>query len=264
MWKLLLVPPLLYLLILLLFAALQTRMLFPAGAVGRAGPLPESAERLTLETPGGETLHGVRIPGAGGPLILGFGGNAWNADAAADYLHRLYPQADIVAFHYRGYAPSTGTPSAAALIEDAAFVHDRMVERLKPDRVVAVGFSVGSGVAAHLAAARPLDGAILVTPFDSLAAVGADHYPWLPVRLLFRHAMEPAEALRDSPVPVAILAAEQDRLIPPKRTEALRAAVKTLVYERTVGGAGHNDIYERSEFHLAMREALRRIEAPGR
>ena len=187
MLKLLFVPAVLYLLVLLLVFALQTKMLFPTGSVGRPGLLPRSAERLTLETPGGETLHGVHVPGAGGTLVLGFGGNAWNADSAAEYLHQLYPQANVVAFHYRGYGPSTGAPSAAALIEDAPLIYDRMVERLQPERVVAVGFSVGSGIAAQLAAERPLDGAILVTPFDSLTSVGADHYPWLPVRLLFRH-----------------------------------------------------------------------------
>ena len=261
MWKLLLVPAILYLLILLLVFALQTKMLFPTGSVARPGPLPRSAERLTLETAGGDTLHGVHVPGSSGTLVLGFGGNAWNADSAAEYLHRLYPQADVVAFHYRGYAPSTGAPSAAALMEDAALIHDRMVERLRPRRVGASGFSVGSGVAAQLAAERPLAGAILVTPFDSLSAVAADHYPWLPVRLLFRHQMEAAEALRGSDVPVAIVAAERDTLILPRRTEALRAAAGNVVYECNVRGAGHNDIYEMSEFQLAMREALRRIEA---
>lgn len=264
MWKLLLLPPVFYLLILLLVFALQTGMLFPARMAGPAPPLPPSAERLTLETPAGETLHGVHIRGGGGPLILGFGGNAWNAEAAADYLHQLYPTAEVVAFHYRGYRPSTGSPSAAALLEDARFLHDRMVERLKPERVVAVGFSVGSGVAAQLAADRPIDGAILVTPFDSLSAVGADHYRWLPVQLLFRHHIEPAAALRASRVPVALVAAERDTIILPRRTEGLRASAGNLVYDRTVRGAGHNDIYDRPAFRLAMREALERIEAAAR
>ena len=48
-------------------------------------------------------------------------------------------------------APSTGSPSAKALMADAPLVHDLAVERVKPERVVAAGFSIGSGVAASLA-----------------------------------------------------------------------------------------------------------------
>ncbi|HEX9954406.1 MAG TPA: alpha/beta fold hydrolase [Allosphingosinicella sp.] len=257
---LLFVPLTLYLLILLLLFTMQTRMVFPAGAAaGGASPLPPGTERLSLTTPNGDTLHGSRIPAArdgSAPLILGFGGNAWNADAAALTLHGLYPQAEIVIFHYRGYAPSTGTPSAKALNADALLIHDEIVRRAPGRRVVAVGFSVGTGVAAHLAANRPLAGAILVTPFDDLARVAADHYPWLPVRLLFRHRMDSAAHLRESRVPVAIVAAGHDTLILPRRTDALRAAVANLAYDRTIRTSGHNDIYDHPTFPHAMREAL--------
>ena len=260
MWalKLLGVVAGLYLLIVAAIYFLQSRILFPAGMVGPAGRLPAAAERLVLETPDGVRLHGVRIPGEG-PLILGFGGNAWNAEAAADYLHQLYPGAEIVAFHYRGYRPSTGAASAVALLEDAPFLYDRIAAERPGRPVVAVGFSIGSGVAAHLAAERPLAGVILVTPFDSLARVAGGHYPWLPVRLLFRHRMEPAEALSGSRVRTAILAAGNDTLIPPQRTEALRRTAPNLAYDRTIAGATHNDIYERSAFQQAMREALRAV-----
>jgi len=262
MWKLLLVPALLYAAILILVFAFQARLLFPASAVGGAGPLPSGAERLSLDTSGGDRLHGVRIRPAAPPsgtLILGFGGNGWNAETAATYLHELYPEADVVAFHYRGYRPSTGAPAAKALIEDAPLVFDLAVARVRPARTVAVGFSVGSGVAASLAPRRPLDGLILVTPFDSLSRVAAGQYPWLPVRWLFRHEMRSAEWLSGSHVPVAIIAAERDTLIPPPRTDGLRRAAGRIVYDRTVAGAGHNDIYDRPDFRAAIREALARV-----
>lgn len=258
---LLLLPLFLYLVILVLLFTLQTRMVFPASAAAAgAMALPPGAERLTVATPDGHTLHGSRIPPAreepGRPLILGFGGNAWNADAAALTLHRLYPEAEIVAFHYRGYAPSTGTPAAKALTDDALLIHDEIARRAPGRRIVAAGFSVGTGVAAHLAAHRPLAGAILVTPFDDLARVAADHYPWLPVRLLFRHRMDSAARLRDSKVPVALVAGGHDTLILPRRTEALRQAAGNIVYDQTIAGAGHNDIYDHPRFASAMREAL--------
>jgi len=262
MWKLLFIPLLLYLALLGIVFAFQGRLLFPAGSVGGAGPLPAGAQHLTLETADGDRLYGVHLPPArpsSGTLILGFGGNGWNGEVAAVYLHGLYPEADVVTFHYRGYYPSTGASSAQALLDDAPEVYDFAVRRLRPARIVAVGLSIGSGVAASLAPKRRLDGLILVTPFDSLKAVAAGQYGWLPIRWLFRHEMKPAEWLRGSPVPTAIVAAERDSLIRAPRTEGLRRATGHLVYDKTIAGAGHNDIYDRPEFRAAMREALARV-----
>jgi pimeloyl-ACP methyl ester carboxylesterase len=246
----------------LLFAMieLQAQLLFPTHAVGPPGPLPAGAERWSIETPDGDALHGVHIlpaqPSGQSPLILGFPGNAWNSEDAATLLHQLYPKAHVVAFHYRGYRPSTGSPSAAALIADAPLVYDYAVGRLKPARTIAVGFSIGTGVAATLAGARPLSGLILVTPFDSLKAVAQSLYPWLPVGPFFRHQIDAAAALEGAKVPTAIIAAAHDHIVHPERTAALRPRVGKLVFDRTIAGAGHNDIYAREEFTAAMREAL--------
>jgi dienelactone hydrolase len=259
---LLLVPVLIYAAICAAVFFFQTALIFPVSQVGPAGPLPPGAARVQLRVASGERLAGLHIPprpdtGQGEPpLILGFGGNAWNADAMAAYLHDLYPGAEVVAFHYRGYPPSEGSPGAGALRDDALAIFDWAARQFPNRRRVAIGFSIGSGVAAWLAAQRPLDGAILVTPFDSLAAAAADHYPWLPVRLLFRHDFPAAADLRGSRVPIAILAGGNDGLILPARTDALRRAVRDLAFDRTIAGAGHNDIYERLEFRAAMQAAL--------
>lgn len=239
----------------------QADVIFPVHAVGEPGPLPRGAERLTLQTQDGHTLHGVLIPPARAArgektLILGFAGNAWNSEDALTFLHQLYPEAYVAGFHYRGYRPSTGRPSAEALLGDAPLVHDLAVERVDPDRTVAVGFSIGTGVAADLARRRRIDGLLLVTPFDSLKAVASDLYPMLPVGMLFSHEMNSAAALKANDVPVAIVAAERDSIIPPKRTEALRQSIANLRFDRTIRGAGHNDIYHRPDFHAAMHQAL--------
>jgi pimeloyl-ACP methyl ester carboxylesterase len=238
----------------------QASLIFPVHAVPRAGPLPSGAERLSLKSADGFSLSGIHIaadePSKKPTLILGFGGNAWNGQDVSVYLHELFPDCDVVTFHYRGYSPSTGSPSAEALIADAPLVYDAAVARVKPRRVVAVGFSIGSGVAALLAADRKLDGLILVTPFDSLKAVAQSMYPWLPIGPFFEHEFDAAGALGSSNVPVAIIAAERDEIVPTQRTEALRKRVSNLIFDRTIGNAGHNDIYARSDFQAAMREAL--------
>jgi uncharacterized protein len=241
----------------------QSQLVFPAHAVPEAGPWPPGAEHLSLIAPDGVRLEGIELrpdrPSEENRLILGFGGNAWNAQDVGEYLHELFPGAHIIVFHYRGYAPSQGHPSAEALISDAPLVYDFAVARVRPDKVFAVGFSIGSGIAATLATARKLDGLILVTPFDSLRSVAQSLYPWLPIGPFFEHEIDAASALEKVDAPIAIIAAQRDEIVPAERTQALRGRSRELVLDRTIAGAGHNDIYARSEFQRAMHEALTRI-----
>ena len=244
----------------------QTQLIFPTHAVPAAGPLPPGSERLEVQSAEGQVLHGVHVPplgasDAGKTLILGFGGNAWNGEDVASYLHELFPEADVVAFHYRGYAPSGGSPSAEALISDAPLVYDAAIKNLPAAERIAVGFSIGTGIAAQLSARRNVDGLILVTPFDSLKAVAQSLYPWLPIGLIFDHDIDAATPLERSAPPVAIIAAERDEIVPSERTEALRERVRHMVFDKTIDRAGHNDIYARSDFHEAMRKALAAIVA---
>ena len=177
------------------------------------------------------------------------------------HLHGLFPGREVVAFHYRGYAPSTGRPSAQALLADSVLVSDRLRQASASERgVVAVGFSIGSGVAAHLARYRPVAGLILVTPFDSLEALARDLYWWAPVGPLLRHRMPTADFVRGSPVPTALIVAQRDTIVPARRSMALRPAVANLVFEGAID-AGHNDLYGRPAYAAAMREALAGIEA---
>ena len=183
----------------------------------------------------------------------------WNGQDVAEYLHELFPDDDVVAFHYRGYAPSTGSPSADALIADAPLVYDAAVEAVE----------AGAGHRRRLQhrhgrrrpASQPsakLDGLILVTPFDSLKAVAQSMYPWLPIGPFFEHEIDAAgRARRASRRRSRSLRPSDDEIVPAERTDALRKRVPNLVFDRTIAGAGHNDIYARSDFHEAMHEALR-------
>lgn len=268
MWliKLTFVPIIVYLGIVGLAYVLQTRLLFPAGLASAGDThLPASAVRLELTTPDNTLLQGVWIPAGHAsevmlPWIIGFGGNAWNANTVATYLHMLFPDHEVVAFHYRGYEPSSGQPSADGLLADAIVTFDHVREKLGASKVVAVGFSIGSGVAAHLASERPLAGLVLVSPFDSLEKLASGHYPWLPVRWLLRHNMETATALRSVSAPTAIIVAENDEIVPPSRTDGARLAVRDLILDKTITGARHNDLYDRREFRSALAVALERIE----
>jgi len=244
----------------------QTWLLFPTMFARAARvQLPASTQRLEVRTADGESLAGVRIPSQGAtadaaPTLLGFGGNAWNAEATALRLHALFPHRSVVAFHYRGYAPSSGSPSAQALFSDSLTIFDHLAPMQAGERIIPVGFSIGAAVAAYLGRHRPVAGMILVTPFDSLEALARDLYWWAPVGLLLRNRMPTIEFIRGSLTPTALIIAERDATVPAQRSAPLRTAIRNLVFERTID-AGHNDLYDHPEFAESMQGALARIEA---
>jgi pimeloyl-ACP methyl ester carboxylesterase len=71
--------------------------------------------------------------------------------------------------------------------------------------------------------------------------------------------MEVTDDLRGLSIPAAVLAAEKDDIIPARRTDAVRRVIGNLVLDRTIAGAGHNDLYHRPDFHAAMVEALAKV-----
>lgn len=241
----------------------QEGMIFPRTAARVPQyRLPAHSERLELRNPEGFRLVGnlVRATGPRRGLVLGFTGNAWNADDCTTYLAQRLWDFDVAVFHYRGYEPSEGEPSEAALFADAEFLHDTLDHGLEPERVYAVGMSLGSGVAARLASVRRLDGLVLVTPFDSIEAVARTRYPFAPVRWLLKHPFRSDRHLEGVDVPVAVLAAGEDRVVPRRHTEALVRRLARPVLVETIPGASHSGIYDSPLMDEALRRAFAVLE----
>jgi uncharacterized protein len=243
---------------LLYFA--QTWLLFPgAGRPSQRLEHPRSPERLVLPSgDGGAELHGMLFaaPRPDADLLIGFGGNGQDAELLAQDLEGDFPDLQVAVFHYRGYGPSTGTPSEAGLLADALTIHDSLTQRLQPRRCFAIGISLGSAVAAYLSKARPLAGILLVTPFDSVAAIAKETYFWLPVDLLLRNRFATVEFMAGNPTPVAVIAAEHDRVVRPERTRALVERLSNLVFYEVVTDAAHNTLYQLPNFEQVLEAAL--------
>ncbi|MEZ5824730.1 MAG: alpha/beta hydrolase [Geminicoccaceae bacterium] len=243
---------------------MQEKLIFPRSAVGAPEhPLPDGSEKLELRTEDGQTIHGhlVRARGRSRGLLLGFTGNAWNASDCFTFLARRLHDVDIAVFHYRGYAPSEGEPAQDAFFADALRIHDTLVKGLAPERVFTVGFSLGSGVAAWLAAQRPIAGQILVTPFDSIEEIARRRYRVVPVSALLRHPFRSVDHLRDIDIPTAVIAVDDDKVVPPARTRALVRSLKRLTMYEIVPGTSHSGIYDLDIMDELLRNALDAVDS---
>jgi pimeloyl-ACP methyl ester carboxylesterase len=200
---------------------------------------------------GDERLRVWRInPGRAAALIY-LGGNAEAVSGNAGTFLRLFPERTSYLVNYRGYGGSTGEPSEGGLYEDALAVFDYV--RAAHSHVAVVGRSLGSGVATYLAANRPVDRLVLVTPYDSVERVAQAHYPMYPMSVLLKDkfdSMSRADAIR---VPTLVLTAERDRLITPEHSRRLAAAIEPRWVESVVvEGANHFDIDRRSTYRAAL------------
>jgi len=202
------------------------------------------------EAPGARTLwvesQGERIkvwtvPRRGERALLYFGGNAEDVASDVGEFARAFPDRSLYLVNYRGYGGSSGLPSEAGLVADALAVFDHV--QAQHSSVAVVGRSLGSGVAVQLAAARPVERLVLVTPYDSLVNVARGYFRWLPVGLLMRDRYESARRASKVSVPVLLVIAGEDEIIPRARSEALAAAFGTGRARVVVApGVGHNTL----------------------
>ena len=105
-----------------------------------------------------------------------------------------------------------------------------------------MGRSLGSGIAVYLAQNRPVNGVILVTPFDSLTSVAQEKFPYLPIFLLLRHPFDSLTRAPSIKVPLLALVAGEDEIIPPHHAKRLVDKWGGPHTLKILAGAGHNTI----------------------
>ncbi|MEG3191054.1 MULTISPECIES: alpha/beta hydrolase [Novilysobacter] len=221
----------------------------------------EAAETDFALARGDITLRGWVVNPGKPDALLYFGGNAERIEASREDLRRWFPGRTIYLLAYRGYGASDGEPSEAALVADALALYDHVRARQPAASIAAVGRSLGSGVAGHLASRRDVPRLVLITPFDSLPNVAQSHYPWMPVRWLMRDRYDTADALADYRGEVLIIRAGEDAVVPAPATDRLIASLASglLVATQVVAieQAGHNDIAMYPEYGQALSEFMR-------
>jgi pimeloyl-ACP methyl ester carboxylesterase len=237
----------------------QERMIFLPQPVASTSRLPARAESMEVLAADSTHLRGWIVKGsvAPAPAVIYFGGNAEEVSWTLSDPH--WPREwTIVGVNYRGYGSSEGKPGERELIDDALAIYDAVAKREDVDRprIVVFGRSLGTAVAAHLAAERPVAGAILVSPYDSLTAIGRFHYPWLPVSLLLRHRFEALADAKRNTMPMLAIVGESDSIIPPKRSRALFDAWAGSKTWLSVPGAGHNDLGNDERFWKGVTKFL--------
>jgi len=239
----------------------QDRLLFLPDLAKPPGVVrpPRPVEEIAFATADGPQVRGWLAParpGGPAPLIVYYGGNA--EDVTGQAFEPWPAEWALALINYRGYGASEGRPSERALCADALVVLDALARRpdVDPARVVLVGRSLGTGVATQVAGQRPVQGVVLISPYDSMVALARDHYPFLPVRWLLRHRFDSVARAPGIKAPLLAITGARDTVVPPERSRRLHEAWGGPKRWVVIAEAGHEDLGWQHEFWGPIRAFL--------
>lgn len=219
-------------------------------------------ESVDIPTEDGETLHGWWVPARGPGTVLLFHGNAGNISHRLDYL-RMFNQLDhsVLIVDYRGFGRSTGSPSEEGTYRDASAAWRWLTQtrKLRPQDIVIAGESLGGAVASWLAAQHPPRALMLMSTFTSVPDLGAQIYPWLPVRLISRYSYDSVANLRKIRAPVLIAHSRDDEIVPFTHGKALfEAATEPKQFLELRGGHNSGFVFSQEDWVRSVKAFLDR------
>lgn len=250
-WKLLIITLAAFLIVVLFFYFNQDKLIFfpqqiSQETITETSKGYENIENIKINTQDGNILSGWLVKNSKlkkSPLVIYFGGNAEEVSHMIRESDK-FNEWSLALINYRGYGLSSGRPSEKNLFDDATAIYDYYAKREDIDnkKIVAMGRSLGSGVAVYLGTNRPVEGLILVTPYDSMTSLAQSNYPFLPVSLILKHHFDSTSRASGIKIPMLALVAGNDTTIPPVHAKHLvdKWGGKSTI--KIIEGANHNSI----------------------
>ncbi len=206
---------------LLLYGAQDKLLFYPkklsVEAFAQAGD-PPGVDTVELAMADGTVVRGWFVTNKANKennLLFYFGGNAEEVSRLIERMGELEGWA-VVLMNYRGYGASDGTASETTMYSDALEIYDHFTQMddYSNGKVVLMGRSIGTGVAAYVASQRDTSSVILVSPYDSMTSVVQEMIPFVPVNLILRHKFNTIERAPGITSPLLILTGSEDTTIP--------------------------------------------------
>jgi pimeloyl-ACP methyl ester carboxylesterase len=151
---------------------------------------------------------------------------------------------NILAFDWRGFGASEGTPREEGLYRDATAAYDylRTVERVPADRIIIFGHSLGTAPAIELATRVPAAGLVIEGAPSSVRGRAQEIYPLLPISIVAHSDFNSMRRVAKVTMPILVMHARADKKIPLAHGRALFAAAHAP--KRFVELAGdHHDAF---------------------
>ncbi len=190
-------------------------------------------------------------------VVLYFHGNkkniGWYAKDAPNFTLKGY---EVWMIDYPGYGKSTGKFTERRLYDYALQLYRLARTRYQPGNIIIYGKSLGTGIAAQLAAVRDCKRLILETPYYSIQSLVKHYLPMYPVGNMLHYHLPTYDYLPLVTAPVTIFHGTNDQVIPYSDAERLQPLMKLDDEFVTVQKGSHNDLNNFSIFHSKLDSVL--------
>src|SRR6185436_15856470 len=157
--------------------------------------------------------------------------------------------ASVFVFDYRGYGRSEGRPGEEGTYLDAQAAHAWLRQKgFRSEGIIAYGESLGGAVVSELALRETLGGVVLQSTFTSMPEIGAEVFPWLPVRLISTIKYATQSKLPRIRVPVLVMHSRADDLARFHHSEKNYAAANEPKFFGELRGVHNEAVWTQPEF----------------
>lgn len=202
---------------------------------------------IYISTPDGCKLHGWLFPvDRDAPYILFCHGNAGNISHRLENIKLLAEmQLNVLIFDYRGYGKSTGKPSEKGIYLDTLTAYDYLLnkEKIKPEKIIVFGRSLGAAAVIDVAMQRKVKSVIIESGFLSTRHMARRMgifsllSPFLPAHY------NNLEKITMLSVPILIIHGTKDEIAPVSMGEKLFEAANNPKFLYRIPEANHNDTF---------------------
>lgn len=168
--------------------------------------------------------------------------------------------ASVFVFDYRGYGQSEGRPGEEGTYLDAQAAHAWLRQKgFRGKHIIPFGESLGGGVASELALRETVGGLVLQSTFTSIPDIGAELFPWLPVRLISTIKYDTHAKLPRLKMPVLVMHSREDDLIRFHHAEKNYAAANEPKFFCELKGSHNDAAWEHEEFRQSLENLIRQV-----
>ena len=163
---------------------------------------------------------------------------------------------DVFLLDYRGYGKSEGSINGQEqLYNDVQTAYDNLKKIYQEDKIIVLGYSIGTGLASKVASTNNPKLLILQAPYYSLTDMMRHTYAIVPTFIL-KYKFETNNYLKECKMPVVIFHGDADEVIYYGSSVKLKEEFKKQDTLITLSGQGHNGMTENGEYRIDLKKIL--------
>ncbi len=200
------------------------------------------------------------------PLVIFFTGNAQNSSNTMYHYYESGKMKDVFGGYnlmivdYPGYGMSKGKPSDDSMFVASNYVFEYAsnMQEVDKDKIVIMGYSIGTGVATYCASKNAASGLILVAPYDKALSLYNDAIDsfYGPMESLAKYRFDSVTYAKDVQEPTIIFTSKGDEVISYKHSLSLAEKFPELKDVVILEGVDHNGYFSRKEVLEGIRGFL--------